>query len=53
MIEKSDLLRVPTFEGLPDDQLDWFISQSEEIRLKAGDTFLQQGNSGGLDDCGS
>ena len=43
MIEKADLLRVPTFEGLPDDQLDWFISQAEEILLKAGDTFLQQG----------
>ena len=43
MIEKSDLLRIPTFEGLPDDQLDWFISQSQEIVLKAGDTFLQQG----------
>jgi signal transduction histidine kinase len=43
MIEKSDLLRIPTFEGLPDDQLDWFISQSQEIVLRAGDTFLQQG----------
>jgi len=43
MIEKSDLLRIPTFAGLPDDQLDWFISQSQEIVLKAGDTFLQQG----------
>jgi signal transduction histidine kinase len=43
MIEKSELLRIPTFEGLPDDQLDWFISQSLEIPLKAGDTFLQQG----------
>lgn len=43
MIEKSDLFRVPTFAGLPDDQLDWFISQSQEIVLKAGDTFLQQG----------
>jgi signal transduction histidine kinase len=43
MIQKSDLLRVPTFEGLPDDQLDWFISQCEEIPLKAGETFLQQG----------
>jgi signal transduction histidine kinase len=43
MVEKSELLRIPTFEGLPDDQLDWFISQCEEVRLKAGDTFLQQG----------
>ena len=43
MITKADLWRVPTFEGLPDDQLDWFISQAQEIPLKAGDTFLQQG----------
>lgn len=43
MIEKSELLRIPTFEGLPDDQLDWFIGQSLEVILKAGDTFLQQG----------
>src|SRR5271165_6277863 len=43
MIEKSELLRVPTFEGLPDDQVDWFISQSEEMPLKAGEIFLQQG----------
>ncbi|MGH9503540.1 MAG: sensor histidine kinase [Terriglobales bacterium] len=43
MVEKSELLRVPAFEGLPDDQLDWFISQAEEVELKAGDIFLQQG----------
>ena len=43
MIEKSELLRIPTFEGLPDDQLDWFISQSQEIKLKAGDMYLRQG----------
>ena len=49
MIEKSELLRIPTFEGLPDDQLDWFISQSQEIRLKAGDAYLQPGRSSGLD----
>ncbi len=43
MIEKSELLRVPAFAGLPDDQLDWFISQSTEVVVKAGDIFLQQG----------
>ncbi|MGH9545217.1 MAG: sensor histidine kinase [Terriglobales bacterium] len=43
MVEKSELLRIPAFEGLPDDQLDWFISQAQEINLKAGDTFLRQG----------
>ena len=44
MIEKSELRRIPAFEGLPDDQLDWFISQTEEIRLKPGDVYLQLGD---------
>ena len=43
MIQKSELLRIPAFEGLPDDQLDWFISQATEVVLKPGDIFLQQG----------
>jgi signal transduction histidine kinase len=43
MADKSELQRIPTFDGLPDDQLDWFISQCEEVNLKAGDIFLQQG----------
>jgi signal transduction histidine kinase len=43
MVEKSELLRVPTFEGLPDDQIAWFISQSQELQLKAGDTYARQG----------
>ncbi|MBZ5651281.1 MAG: cyclic nucleotide-binding domain-containing protein [Acidobacteriia bacterium] len=43
MIEKSELLRVPTFQGLPDDQLDWFISLSQEVILKAGDIYLREG----------
>jgi len=44
MIDKSELRRIPTFEGLPDDQLDWFISQTKEIRLKPGDVYLQLGD---------
>jgi len=44
MIDKSELRRIPTFDGLPDDQLDWFISQTEEIRLKPGDVYLQLGD---------
>jgi signal transduction histidine kinase len=43
MVEKSELLRVPVFAGLPDDQLDWFLSQSQELNLKAGDVYAQQG----------
>jgi signal transduction histidine kinase len=43
MVEKSELLRVPVFADLPDDQIEWFIGQSQEIFLKAGDTYLHQG----------
>ncbi|HSZ61701.1 MAG TPA: ATP-binding protein [Terriglobales bacterium] len=43
MADKSELLRVPSFAGLPDDQLDWFLSQSQELDYKAGDTYLRQG----------
>jgi signal transduction histidine kinase len=44
MIDKSELLRVPVFNDLPDDQLDWFISQSQEMNLKAGDVYSRQGD---------
>jgi signal transduction histidine kinase len=44
MIEKSELLRVPVFAGVPDDQLDWFISQSQEMNLKGGDVYSRQGD---------
>jgi len=44
MVEKSELLRVPAFKDLPDDQLDWFISHSQEMNLKAGDVYSRQGD---------
>jgi signal transduction histidine kinase len=44
MVDKSELLRVPVFADLPDDQLAWFISQSQEMKLKAGDVYLRQGD---------
>jgi signal transduction histidine kinase len=44
MVEKSELLRVPVFADVPDDQIAWFISQSQEIHLKAGETYLRQGD---------
>jgi len=44
MVDKSELRRVPVFSDLPDDQLDWFISQSQEMSLKAGDTYSRQGD---------
>jgi len=44
MADKSELLRVPAFADLPDDQIDWFLSQSQELPLKAGDTYVRQGD---------
>ncbi len=44
MVDKSELLRVSVFADLPDDQIDWFISQSQEINLKAGDVYFRQGD---------
>src|ERR1700675_3614092 len=44
MVEKSELLSVPAFADLPDDQIAWFISQSEEMSFKAGDTYFRQGD---------
>ena len=45
MAEARELLRgVPAFEGLPDDQIDWFLSQAQDLRVKAGDTYARQGD---------
>ena len=44
MVDKSELLRIPTFAGLPDDQIDWFLSQCQEQLLKPGDTYIRQGD---------
>jgi signal transduction histidine kinase len=45
MSEAKDLLlRVEVFQGLPDDQIDWFLSQSQEMRLKAGEVYARQGS---------
>jgi signal transduction histidine kinase len=42
MIEKSELLRVPAFSGLPDDQIAWFIGQAKEMNISAGDMAFRQ-----------
>jgi signal transduction histidine kinase len=44
MIDKSELLRVPVFADLPDDQIAWFLSQCQEQVLKPGDTYIRQGD---------
>jgi len=44
MVENSELLKVQAFEDLPDDQISWFISQSEELTLKPGEIYSRQGD---------
>jgi signal transduction histidine kinase len=44
MTDKTELLRVPAFADLPDEQIAWFISQSQEMNLKAGDVYSRQGD---------
>jgi signal transduction histidine kinase len=44
MIEKAELLRVSAFADLPDDQISWFLRNSQEIHLTAGDVYVRQGD---------
>ena len=44
MADKTELRKVPEFADLPDDQLDWFLGQSEEMHLKAGEIYSRQGD---------
>jgi signal transduction histidine kinase len=44
MVDKSELLRVPAFADLPSDQIAWFLSQAQELRLQPGETYLRQGD---------
>src|SRR5271170_6539409 len=43
MVQHSELLRVPVFADLPDDQIGWFIGQAEELSLKAGESYFSEG----------
>jgi signal transduction histidine kinase len=43
MIDKSELLRVPVFADLPEDQIAWFLSQTQDVRLKPGDIYMRVG----------
>src|SRR6202451_2192887 len=43
MGENSALLKVPAFVDLPEDQIEWFIGHSEELSLKAGESYFNEG----------
>ena len=44
MIDKSELRRVAAFADLPDDQIEWFLSQSQETHVAAGETYVRAGD---------
>jgi signal transduction histidine kinase len=44
MVDKAELLKFPVFAGLPDDQITWFLSQSQELRLAPGEVYARQGD---------
>ena len=44
MVDKTDLLRVPAFADLPDEQLSWFLANSQEVDIVAGETYVRQGD---------
>ena len=35
---------VRKFVGSPDEQLDWFLGETEELHFKAGETYSRQGD---------
>jgi signal transduction histidine kinase len=44
MVDKAELRRVPVFEDLPDDQLDWFLGNSQELHVTTGDIYIRHGD---------
>jgi signal transduction histidine kinase len=44
MVETSQLRQLSLFADLPDDQIAWFISQSQELTLKPDEVYVHQGD---------
>jgi len=44
MAEVKEMLRhISVFADQPEDQLDWFLSQAQDVRIKAGEVYAKQG----------
>lgn len=41
-VDKAELTKVAAFQGAPDNELDWFLSQCEELHLAAGQTVFRE-----------
>src|SRR6476661_9662660 len=44
MIDITELRRVPVFADLPAEQLSWFLANSQEVDIVAGDIYVRQGD---------
>ena len=44
MATSSELIRVPVFGGLPDDQIEWFLGHATEMPLKPGEAYIREGD---------
>ena len=44
MATPSELLSFPAFAELPADQIEWFLSQAKELKLKPGEVYARQGD---------
>src|SRR5689334_9401194 len=44
MATSSELSRFAAFADLPVDQIEWFLSHSKEVNLKAGEVYVRQGD---------
>jgi signal transduction histidine kinase len=44
MTETTELRSVPAFADLPEDQIEWFISQTEELCFKSGEALMSPGD---------
>jgi signal transduction histidine kinase len=45
MIDKSELRLAPVFADLPDDQLEWFLANSQELPVTAGQLYIRPGDA--------
>src|SRR5579862_9165679 len=44
MMVNEELLKVPVFADLPEDQIEWFLAQAQSLRFKAGDPLMNPGD---------
>ena len=44
MVDAAELLRLSVFANLPEDQIVWFISQSQELALKPDEIYVHEGD---------